>query len=326
MFGLEPPRKGRTPFQDGRFLFLANARSALSLLIRHLSPRRVWLPSYLCSALVEAASSRAAFYDVGSDLRSDGSWLGRIRPGDLSVFIDYFGVHFDARSAAGAKAAGAWVVQDCAQGLWRRTSPPGVDFMLYSPRKFIGVPDGGILGWKGRVELQDERLKNAPQAGLTLAGRASRGRRAFDHMGGDRKWFRDYQKSEARQPIGPYAMSAVSRRIICSYPFASRDSRKRRENYSVLATELKQFAVFRSPGLGAPLGFPIRVRNRDNVRAALFENEIYPAVHWPLDGVVPRGFSESHALSREILTLPCDQRYNSKDMRRMAGIVRERCR
>ena len=77
------------------------------------------------------------------------------------------------------------------------------------------------------------------------------------------------------------------------------------------------------PQLGSivPLGFPLRVLERDRVRDALFDQEIYPPVHWPLKGVVPRRFVESHRLSAEILTLPCDQRYCPDDMERMASIV-----
>ncbi len=42
---------------------------------------------------------------------------------------------------------------------------------------------------------------------------------------------------------------------------------------------------------------PVRVRERDSVRAALFAKEIYPPVHWAIEGVVPTDFKASHRLA-----------------------------
>ncbi len=57
------------------------------------------------------------------------------------------------------------------------------------------------------------------------------------------------------------------------------------------------------------------------VRQRLFEAEIYPPVHWPIAGIVPSRFVESHRLNQEIMTLPCDQRYTTQDMDRIADII-----
>jgi len=71
-----------------------------------------------------------------------------------------------------------------------------------------------------------------------------------------------------------------------------------------------------------PLGFPIRVRNREALRRRFLEHGICPAIHWPLEGFVPAGFVESHRLAADMLTLPCDQRYGDDDMARLAELVR----
>jgi len=53
----------------------------------------------------------------------------------------------------------------------------------------------------------------------------------------------------------------------------------------------------------------------------LFDDNIYPPIHWNIDNIVPDEFEESHVLSHHIMTLPCDQRYGKNDMKRMAEIV-----
>jgi len=99
-------------------------------------------------------------------------------------------------------------------------------------------------------------------------------------------------------------------------------AQRRIDNYKFLARLLADIALF--PNLSAntvPLGFPIRVKNRDRLRQVLFGHQIYPPVHWPIQGIVPQEFRDSLKLADEIMTLSCDQRYNRQDMKRMASII-----
>jgi hypothetical protein len=99
-------------------------------------------------------------------------------------------------------------------------------------------------------------------------------------------------------------------------------AQRRVANYRLLLNKLGDIALFTHlPENVVPLGFPLRVRRRDSLRQILFDNQIYPPVHWPTQGIVPQEFSESHKLADEIMTLPCDQRYGGEDMERMASII-----
>ena len=72
-----------------------------------------------------------------------------------------------------------------------------------------------------------------------------------------------------------------------------------------------------------PLWFSIHVKHRDQIKQVLFDHQIYSPVHWPIEDIISEKFRESHKLSAEIMILICDQRYDSKDMKRIARIVRE---
>jgi hypothetical protein len=64
-----------------------------------------------------------------------------------------------------------------------------------------------------------------------------------------------------------------------------------------------------------PLGLPICLENRDNIREKLKVKGIFCPIHWQLpQDVDPRYFPDAFALSQEILTLPVDQRYGSTEM------------
>jgi diamine N-acetyltransferase len=91
-----------------------------------------------------------------------------------------------------------------------------------------------------------------------------------------------------------------------------------------LLTTLADFALFRQLGeRDVPLGFPVRVPLRDHVQMELFQVRIFPAIHWNLHGTVPVEFRDAHSLSRDILTLPSDHRYDTNDMARLASAFRQ---
>ena len=329
MFGLEVFHEvGSTepPFMADRSLCMVNARSAMALLIELLSPPQVWVPSYLCEAILQALDSiktRLHFYEVNYDLAmATQAWIENVHPGDLVVLIDYFGFLHDSSFAIWLKERGAWFLEDACQALLTEGVGQYADFVLYSPRKFLGVPDGGVLVFNGAKDLREVHLAGVPTKWWLKSLSAAVIRREFDIHGGNRSWFELFKQVEAESPIGRYAMSELSRSLLMSGFDYSAIAHARVENYRVLLGELGHIAVFPElPGHVVPLGFPIRVMNRDQVRQVLFDHDIYPPVHWKIKGVVPDEFRDSHKLAGDIMTLPCDQRYDAEDMRRMARLV-----
>jgi hypothetical protein len=331
MFGLQATpdsNAGMPPFVTNQTLYLANVRSGIWLLVQQLAPRQIWCPSYLCLAILNAVkdqATRVRYYEVDYDLTIPSlQWLDQVQPGDLVLLIDYFGSSCDSECAVRARERGAWVVEDASQALLSGHVGRYSDFVLFSPRKFVGVPDGGLLCLNGTIHFQDIQLETLPAAWWLKALLASVLRREFDSHGGTRSWFELFQTTEPSSPIGRFAMSELSRTLLYNSFDYAQIAQKRIDNYRILADRLGSLALF--PCLSdqtVPIGFPIRVRQRDKVRQALFAHEIYPPVHWVIQGAVPEEYSASHKLASEIMTLPCDQRYDQHDMNRMAQLVAE---
>ena len=309
-------------------ILLANASSALWLLIKLLSPSQVWLPSYLCGSIlgvVTKAGVKVKFYEISSALVvASLDWLEAVRPNDLIIGIDYFGFAMDISWVAEAKSKGAWILEDASQSLLSDHVGQQADFVIFSPRKFLGVPDGGILICQQPIEGIDKiQLAPPPSDWWLKALNATLLRRQFDLFGEDRHWFKLFQEAEQSHPVGLYRMSELAQNILEQCVNDRSIARKRIENYQHLLQSLDFLAIFPSlPDGVVPLGFPIRVRDRDRIRQKLFEREIYPPVHWSIEDVVPAHFQGSHALSAEIMTLPCDQRYELKDMANVAVAIK----
>jgi len=316
------------PFLKGNPVLLSNARSGFALLIELLSPAHVWMPSYFCGPVLKAVGERMAtvkLYEVDYDLAlSSLEWLDSVQPNDLVVVLDYFGFPCDPKCKQRAKERGAWVLEDACQALLSEEVGSLSDFILYSPRKFLGIPDGGILVHNHAIACDTVKLEPPPPKWWLKAFSASVLRREFDLHGGERRWFELFQESEIEGPIGPYAMSEFSRMLLQHSFDYSMIAEKRVRNYKLLAHGLGEFGLFPFLPEGVvPLGFPIRIKDRDRVRQALFKHEIYLPVHWPIHGVVPEKFRDSHRLASELVTLPCDQRYSDSDMERMIRCMTE---
>lgn len=312
---------------DDRNLYFANATSALAMLIGKLGPEQVWLPSYLCVSLLIAARQTGAaprLYPIDSSLNLTSlSWVDDVRSGDVVVMIDYFGNVISQAHVDAIRTRGAWVVEDATQAMLSHNAGGLGDFAIFSPRKFVGVPDGGILIQNRPLNLSPSELAHPPGDWWLTAFNAAMQRRMFDVHGGNRDWFDLFQKAQDNAPVGAFQMSELSRLLLRTCCDFDAISRRRCANYDRLAAQLADIALFATRPSGVvPLAFPIRIKDRDRIRQALFCQHIYPPVHWSLSGVVPDTFAESHKLSMETMSLPCDQRYDEGDMDRMIEAVR----
>lgn len=335
LFGFSQNEVGASappPFFWNNRVLLANARSGVWLTAKLLETGRAWVPSYLCPTIldgVRAAGIEAKFYEVDDSLRVPSmAWADEVSRGDLVVLIDFFGFPCDRSSIAVLRERGAWILEDACQALLSDDTGKDCDFTLVSPRKFLGVPDGAVLSCKStEIELDKVALQPPPQEWWFESFAAMLLRREFDLYGKNRAWLDHYHRFETGHPIGAYAMSQLAEALLLHTIDYQDIARRRRDNYQVLANRLGSYGLFPELPEGVvPLGFPARFPERDRLREALFKVEIYPPVHWQFDEVVPPQFVASHQLSAEIMTLPCDQRYGSEDMERMAEAILKEAR
>jgi dTDP-4-amino-4,6-dideoxygalactose transaminase len=232
--------------------------------------------------------------------------------------VDYFGrpAEPDFVSLVRSRPDIGWV-QDCAHSLG--TDPAWGDWLLYSPRKVIGVPDGGIL------VAQHEDLPNLPTVAGTDFAFALPSIERFEDRGetDNQRWYAHYVQAEAAMTAGAQAMSRLSLELLQSADVGI-DGDLRRKNYAILNARLREQAFFRDARISfVPLGFPIRVRSAVTLAEQLAQKRIFAARHWrslPSDASI---FADEHRLARELLTLPCDYRYGEPEMHRVADAVVE---
>lgn len=298
-----------------------NARSAVAYILRTLGPGRLWLPAYLCPDLVEGAQESGPeirYFPVGDRLVADCDVLEpALRSGDVVVAIRYFGRPVGERLRdLAARRQDVVFIEDAAQSL---DYGGFADFRVYSPRKLVGVPDGGVLvDVPGRLPVPS---LTAPDN--DLFERPCRMRSADPDGFDNEAWFPVFQQAEAEMEVRSWAMSNTARDALSGVDVGFVAAR-RRSNYAQLHEGLGDLALFAESTPGwTPLCFPVRCDGAAGLWRRLIACRIFPARHWR--GLLsPRAFFPAeHALSEQIISLPCDQRYGPEDMARVIRVIRE---
>lgn len=298
-----------------------NARSALARLLAHVRAEVLWLPAYVCAEVAEAAQAvdvEPRYYGVDAALEPDCAALeAGMRAGDCVLGIDFFGALPGPRfRRLAAKRRDILWIEDRAQAL--APGPPWGDWLLYSPRKLLGVPDGGIIVAARRSEIPKSPAPKLHMPALLDA-------QTLRSIGGARKvrkdWFVLYQRSEARQRVTQKPMSAITFAQLGAADAATLAAR-RLDNYRILAATLRSVGLFSQRSIAAPFGFPIRVAAGERLCERLCRMGIYAQRHWARLPSSRRQFPFEHRLAAELITLPCDQRYGADEMQAVGAAVR----
>jgi hypothetical protein len=306
---LELPRAGAGPHPDA--LAFQSARAAFRALLEAGRPSAVWIPRYQCGSLLEplaATGTPVRRYDLDAQLRvkdvplADGEWL---------LYVNYFGLCDANVSDVLARFPSGQVVIDNAQALF--AAPRACRATLYSPRKFVGVPDGGYLATDHAVAPPAEIDTRSAQRFAHLVERIDAGAEA-----GYASYVRA-EESLSNEP--PRRMSALTRRLLAGIDYADVRAR-RRANFDYLHARLGHANAFplTAGEHAVPLCYPF-LGAPDTRRAELFKNRIYTPCYWPEVAADPALPDVERSLAQSTLFLPCDQRLTSDRLDALAARV-----
>lgn len=293
-------------FQSGRAAFLA--------LLQTGRPRRVWMPYYICSTMLDSLRQvdiDVAFYHIDQhfhlteDIRlKDREWL---------VYVNYFGIRTQYARFLLSRFNPESLVIDSSQALF---SPP-LDCLatVYSPRKFLGVPDGGWL--VSPLPIDDPELTDdgSFERSISLLKRA-----AFSAE----EAYADHQKAEQilfHQE--PKRMSGLTRRMLSGIDYQE-ICRIRNRNFAYLHAQLSHYnALPLDPvEVNGALCYPLLTR-KAGLRDFLIKQRIFVPTYWKdvLELVSPSDL-ETY-LVQELIPLPCDQRYGEQEMNKVVAACLE---
>lgn len=291
-----------------------SARSAIKLVLSCLDVRKVWLPAYTCDAVVEAARDvglAIEFYQLDSSFEVESSL--QLKGDELILIVDYFGLCTEAVKCSRSRFAHSQTIVDCSQSFF--SEPTEALATIYSPRKFFGLPDGGLLYSNDpRIKQPEQRDESSESRMAHLISRITNSPEAA------------YQKYlEAEQAISKLpvqGMSHLTERLLQSVDY-QRARTTRTSNAQYLHEHLGQYNQLNLniDETIAPLCYPFLPSVKAASKADLIKGRIFVPTYWPevLDRVEEGSFEWN--LVTNGLFLPCDQRYNEDDMDRLISLL-----
>ncbi len=309
-------------------------RNARSALVRGLLPiaaglGTLWTPAFLCPAVTAAlgeAGVRVATYPLApaGPVSPDLAFLrARAVPGDAILVVCAFGhpPAGDLIRFAATRRDLLWI-EDRAAAAW--PGAPWGDALLYSPRKILGVPDGGFL------VLPDDRLplpEEEPPAPATPARFLPSLLRHEDPAETDNAtWFAAHRAREAAERVRSGPASRLTATLLSRLDLptiAARRAGNRAALLYALPPALRTFAAEtgdHAPG-AIPHAVPVLLDDAPAVARRLAEARIFCPTPWTATVGTP-DCPRARALAPRLLLLPCDHRYGPADMARVADALR----
>lgn len=315
-------------------------RDALALAAAYLdlgAGDTVLLPAYNCKEVVRpfARRTRLAFYDVRPDLTVDPDELrARIRTTRIKMvlIINYFGFLQPFRKEVKQICAeqGAVLVEDCAHSLLTAGSGDTGDLSVYSFRKLLPLPDGGGLRVNLAGRPPNPRFHPAAYSNVLSVLSSAK---SFFNIRSD-TFSRAGIANGAENLRSASAPAGNDGRILPLSWFARRGLAKTLRT-EIVERKREDFRYWQeishksglSPVFGTlpdrvcPLGFPIRIQDRESIVSRARKEGIQLRVHWRLPATVEREYGNSYKLSTETLTLPVYPELGPRERKRITRLV-----
>lgn len=139
-------------FLNNSNIFVFNGRSAIFSIITTLKPQTVWLPDYLCETIIDAVNkteTKIRYFKINEQLEIENTdWINNVEANDIVFFIEYFGFPVDNKIVKQIKLQDGIIVIDAAQALLSKNNRELADFVVFSPRKIIEIPNGAVIETK----------------------------------------------------------------------------------------------------------------------------------------------------------------------------------
>jgi hypothetical protein len=306
----------------------SSGRAALYQILKFLKQEKginhILLPDYLCSSVLvplNALRLDYTFYPIDEQLELEPVSFAKLYKKDSAVLlINYFGLKDLSSQIQSIRSLDdyAIIIEDDVQAYFEFKKPLGdVEFKFTSLRKTFAVPDGGLVKTKHNLpKVESPNMFGQYKAAAALLKSMREGN--FN----DNIYLEMFEKGESL--IDCELESGMSQ-IAAKLYDAQEEERvkiRRLNNALYLVGLLDKIGI--KPLLPltdghVPLFIPIILKSRDEVRKAMFKEEIFCPIHWPLEGM---DLKRGKVMAETELSLIVDQRYGRNDMDKILNLLK----
>ena len=299
-FELELADRGGFPHDDG--YCVNSGRNALELILSTLADiSRLWIPYYTCEVILEPLEKLEipySFYHINRnlELRDDIN----LKKGEYLLLTNYFGIK-DRYVEKMASRYGKQLIVDNSQAFF--CEPVDGIKTFYSPRKFVGVPDGGI------AIIPDNEIDMSVYEQDCSFDRCSHLLKRIDR--GATEGYSDFKNNSLllkNQPVR--RMSRLTTALLRSIDFELiKTHRNLKYLHENLGDKNKLRCVRESLDSVCPMVYPfISPQDSSSLRQDYVSHSIFIAAYWPN---VDKKYTD---FCNNIIPLPIDQRCSQDDL------------
>lgn len=298
-----------------RGVLVNSGRHALEYILRANKNKinRIFLPYYTCDVVLEPIRRiglKYIFYRINETLEITEDI--DLSEGDLLLVNNYFGIKDDYISKLVCEYQDRLIV-DNAQA-WYYVPKNGGNY-IYSPRKFFGVPDGGVA-------VSVSGLEESLKIGYS-SSRCSHLLKRIDSGAGS--GYDDFKENSLQLKDEPLtAMSNLTRRLLRSIDYDIAKER-RHSNFKMLHSALGTLNKFNVPDLdkfACPMIYPFQTEDL-SLRKKLIEKKIFVAKYWSNVQKWCNLGDFEYKFTEELIPIPIDHRYGASEMNRIVRVIIE---
>lgn len=293
-FGLDEGN-GNTPLPNG--VLLNSARNALRHIVRQLKIKQIHIPRYICPVVEDALRAESCaieHYDLNDAFLPAKDFSKQ----DIVLYVNYFGVSGKRVEILAEQYPN--VIVDCAQAYY---ALPKGRASLSSPRKFFGIPDGGVAyGVENATYMCDD---SSMRMGHLIERKAH---------GATPKGYALFQAAEHSLEGVPICEMSDETKCMLSHVDMLTAATIRERNFAYLHEHLHSSFPFAMAEDDVPMVYPLLMEDA-SLRQRLIDNKIFVARYWP-------SVEEQNNFADKIIPLPIDQRYNLEDMNRICEVIK----
>lgn len=285
-----------------------SARAALYTYLKTAEIESIYLPTYICDSIIPCIQQlgiKIIWYSLDSKLLP--TTIPKLANNECLLIVNYFGMNYNLISKLNFQQNDKIII-DNSQSLFSPHIPGTTS--IYSPRKFLGIPDGGWLVTELEVDRPNKVWNSEENISHLLmrdAGLVEEGYKKF------------IEAEAALNDFTPHQMSKLTKHLIrCSD--VNEIKIKRRVNYEYLYNALQDINEINFPlDDNVPLCFPLHFKEDINpVHKKLVSNNIFTPRYW----IGKFNDSFSNTLYQNTLFLPIDERVSFKQLDIICGLLK----
>lgn len=302
-----PPARNQELHENA--VYLNSGRHALEYILRGLrNVKSLWIPYFTCDVILQPLQKLNIPYkfyriDANLELSEDID----LKDGEYLLYTNYYGIK-DAYCNQIAKKYCSRAIIDNAQALFCKPIS-GVN-QFYSPRKFMGMPDGGLAVTTFSNTENQLPIDQSFDRCLHLLKR---------HELIPAEGYNDFRENSKKIAAAPLScMSEISRKIFDSIDL-ERIKQKRRDNFAYLHKTLgsaNNLNVLSLDKFECPLVYPFW-SDKTGLKKQLIDAKIFVATYWPNIFEWAKERDLEYELANNVVCIPIDQRYDKEDMERI---------